>query len=533
MPLNLADLFDSVVDALPDRCCVVCGDERRTYTQLEQRSNQLAHGLAAAGVRAGDHVGIHMRNSVQFVEAMLACLKIRAVPVNINYRYTESELVYLYTDAALSCLIADSEFMPVIQTALPSCPGITTVVTLGQVSGEIQAPQARLDLEGMIAGQPTTRHFPPRSGDDRFIIYTGGTTGMPKGVVWRQEDFYMAALAGGNHSGPPITDASELAAAAAANPNPMTFLLPAPLMHGAAVYSLFSGFFSGITQVLMRGFDPDDALQLIQDEKVSCAIVVGDAMARPLTDAIEQRGASFDLSSLFMVSSGGALWSTSSKEQLLSLLPHLYLRDGFGASESGVDGTLETDADGVTRVRGNPAMTLVDDELRPIEPGSDELGYIARRGHVPLGYFNDEAKTAATFPVVDGVRMAVLGDLGRIEADGAIVLLGRGSGCINTGGEKVFPEEVESALKAHPAVMDAVVTGIPHERYGEQVSAVVQLRDDFARIDTDELVQHCRTSIAGYKVPRSITLVPHVVRSPAGKADYRWARSIASAETAL
>lgn len=533
MTLNLADLFEAVVDTLPDRDCLVCGDERRTYRQLDERSNQLAHALVTSGVRSGQHVGIHMRNSAQFVEAMLACLKIRAVPVNINYRYTESELTYLYTDAQLTALIADSEFLPVIEAVLTSCPLIETLVTFGPGAGTDTAAVRHLDFEALLADQPATQQFPPRSGDDRFVVYTGGTTGMPKGVVWRQEDFFMAALAGGNHDGPPFTDSAELAAAAVANPHPMSTLLPAPLMHGAAVYSLFSGFFTGAKQVLMRAFDPDRALQLIQEEKVSCVIVVGDAMARPLTDAIARHGSSFDLSSLVLVSSGGALWSKSSKDQLLALLPGLYLRDGFGASESGVDGTLDTDESGVSRVRGNPNMTLVDADLRSIEPGSDELGYIARSGHVPLGYFNDEAKTAATFPVVDGVRMAVLGDMGRIEADGAIVLLGRGSGCINTGGEKVFPEEVEAVLKSHPAVMDAVVTGIPHERYGEQVSAVVQLRDDVTDIDTDHLAQHCRTSIAGYKVPRSITLVPHVVRSPAGKADYRWARSIATAEPAV
>lgn len=529
MTLNLADLFEAIADELPDRCCLVCGDERRTFTQLDRRSTQLAHALAATGVRPGRHVGIHMRNSPQFVEAMLACLKLRAVPVNINYRYTEAELTYLYTDAQLTALIADSEFLPVIATALPACPAIDTLVTLGSGPGADLGAVKHLDFETLLAEQPSTRDFPTRSGDDRFIIYTGGTTGMPKGVVWRQEDFFMAALAGGNHDGPPFTDAVSLAAAAAANPHPMTTLLPAPLMHGAAVYSLFSGFFTGSKQVLMRAFDPDQALQLIQDEKVSCVIVVGDAMARPLTDAIASHGTSFDLSSLVLVSSGGALWSASSKNKLLELLPGLYLRDGFGASESGVDGTLDTDADGITRVRGNPNMTLVDADLRVIEPGSDELGYLARRGHVPLGYFNDEAKTATTFPVIDGVRMSILGDMGRIEADGAIVLLGRGSGCINTGGEKVFPEEVEAALKSHPDVMDAVVTGIPHERYGEQVTAIVQLRDDMADYDTDRLAEHCRHSIAGYKVPRAITLVPHIVRSPAGKADYRWAKSIATA----
>lgn len=529
MTLNLADLFEAVVDVLPDRCCLVCGDERRTFGQLDRRSTQLAHALAASGVGPGQHVGIHMRNSAQFVEAMLACLKLRAVPVNINYRYTEAELTYLYTDAQLTTLIADSEFVPVIATALPSCPGIDTVVTLGSATTPDLGAVKHLDFEAALSDQPTLRSFPARSGDDRFIIYTGGTTGMPKGVVWRQEDFFMAALAGGNHDGPPFTDAADLAAAAVANPHPMTTLLPAPLMHGTAVYSLFSGFFTGSKQVLMRAFDPHEALQLIQDERVSCVIVVGDAMARPLTDAIARHGSEFDLSSLMLVSSGGALWSKSSKDRLLELLPGLYLRDGFGASESGVDGTLDTDENGVSRVRGNPNMTLVDADLRAIEPGSDKLGYIARSGHVPLGYFNDEAKTAATFPVVDGVRMAVLGDMGRIEADGAIVLLGRGSGCINTGGEKVFPEEVEAALKSHPDVMDAVVTGIPHERYGEQVTAVVQLREEIADYDTDQLVEHCRHSIAGYKVPRAITLVPHIVRSPAGKADYRWAKSIATA----
>ncbi|MFE5117467.1 acyl-CoA synthetase [Dietzia sp. NPDC055340] len=528
MTLNLADLFEAVVDAVSERSCIVCGDERRTYLQLEHRANQLAHALEASGVEAGEHVGIHMRNSVQFVESILACLKIRAVPVNINYRYTEAELIYLYTDAQLTTVIADSEYLPVIQAALTSCPSITTLFCLGSIDAQGSGAAKLFDFELALAAQSTTRDFASRSADDRFIIYTGGTTGMPKGVVWRQEDFFMAALAGGNHNGPPFTDSGELAASAASNTQPMVTLLPAPLMHGAAVYSLFSGFFAGWKQVLMPAFDPHEALRLVQDEHVSCLIIVGDAMARPLADEIERHGGSFDLSALVMVSSGGALWSRSSKAQLLEQLPNLYLRDGFGASESGVDGTLETDENGITRVRGNPNMTLVNAELQPIPPGSDELGFIARSGHVPLGYFNDPIKTAKTFPIVDGVRMSVLGDMGRIESDGAIVLLGRGSGCINTGGEKVFPEEVEAALKSYPTVMDAVVTGIPHERYGEQVAAVIQLRDGARDFDEDHLVEHCRALIAGYKIPRSITLVSHVVRSPAGKADYRWARQVAT-----
>jgi acyl-CoA synthetase (AMP-forming)/AMP-acid ligase II len=526
MSLNLADLFEAVVDEIPDRPALVCGDERRSFRELDRRANQLAHALTEWGISPGDHVGIHMRNSVQFVEAMLACLKVRAVPVNINYRYTESELTYLYNNSQVVAVLADSEFLPVIEATLPACPRVATVVKFGPAAASQRAAVAYIDFEEAIAGKPVARGFAPRSDDDRFIIYTGGTTGMPKGVVWRQEDFFMAALAGGNHNGPPFTDSRELAAAAASNPHPMTLILPAPLMHGAAVYSVFSGFFGGATQVLMRAFDPVEALRLIQDEQASCITVVGDAMARPLADAIARLGSSYDLSSLLMVSSGGALWSRSSKDQLLELMPNLLLRDGFGASESGVDGTLETDADGNMRVVGNPNMSVVDEKLRPIEPGSGDLGYIARSGHVPLGYFNDPDKTAETFPVVDGVRMSILGDMGRIDADGSIVLLGRGSVCINTGGEKVFPEEVEAAVKSHPAVMDAVVAGRPHERYGEQVSAVVQLRDGVTDIDADEIAEHCRSTIAGYKVPRSIVVVPTIVRSPAGKADYRWARTI-------
>ncbi|KJF22669.1 acyl-CoA synthetase [Rhodococcus sp. AD45-ID] len=525
MSLNLADLFEAVVDKLPDRTALVCGDERRTFSQLDQRANLLAHHLAQRGVQVGEHVGIHMRNSTQFVEALLACLKIRAVPVNINYRYTEDELTYLYNNSQIVSLIVDGEFVPIIAGALPACPGIKDVLVFGSVDDPTSISLPLNDFDDAMRTQSADRDFGPRSDDDRFVIYTGGTTGMPKGVVWRHVDFFMAALAGGNHGGAAFTNTADLADAVAANSHPMAFLLPAPLMHGAAVYSVFSGFFSGAKQVLMRSFEPVEALRLIQDEQLSCVTVVGDAMARPFTDAIARHGSDYDLTSLTLVSSGGALWSRSSKNQLLELMPNLFLRDGFGASESGVDGTLEIDADGNMRVVGNPNMLVVDEELRPIEPGSDMLGYIARVGHVPLGYFNEPEKTAETFPVVDGVRMSILGDMGRVEPDGSIVLLGRGSVCINTGGEKVFPEEVEAAIKSHHAVMDAVVAGTPNALFGEQVSAVVQLREDFEDIDTDEIAEHCRASIAGYKIPRSIVVVPAIVRSPAGKADYRWARA--------
>ncbi|ORL97717.1 acyl-CoA synthetase [Prescottella equi] len=525
MPLNLADLFESVADAVPDRLAVVCGSARLTYAELDRRANRLAHHLREAGVESGQHVGLHMRNRIEYVDALLACFKIRAVPVNVNYRYTATELEYLYVDAALTTIVTESEFVDVVAEAAASSPLLRRVGVYDAGTLPKFTDFALYDISAATSQAPANRRFPTRSDDDQLIIYTGGTTGMPKGVVWRHEDFYMAALAGGNRDGSPYRSPLELAEAAAANATPITVLIPAPLMHGAALYSLLSGLFAGNKEVLMRNYDPVEALSAIENERVQCMMIVGDAIARPLADAITQHGAEFDLSSLSVVGSGGALWSPSSKRDLHNLLPSVALRDSFGTSESGADGSLEFGQDGSVRIRNNPNMLVVDDELQPLRAGAPEAGYLARTGHVPLGYLGDEEKTARTFPVVNGVRMAVLGDMGRVDADGSIVLLGRGSMCINTGGEKVFPEEVEATLKSHPSVMDALVVGAAHERFGEQVTAVVELRDNAEAVPADDLIEHCRAGLAGYKIPRSIVFVPRVRRSPAGKADYRWAKA--------
>ncbi len=366
------------------------------------------------------------------------------------------------------------------------------------------------------------------------MIYTGGTTGKPKGVVWRHEDFFYAALSGANLAGPPRTSAREVVEAAVANADAPTLVLIPPLMHGAATYSLLTALLSGARRVLMRRFDPVETLRLVESERASGVTVVGDGIARPLAEAIAAHPG-IDLSSLKMIGSGGALFSTGVKDQLRSLVPGLRIVDGFGASETGNDGVVEFAADGTKRIRSNPHMLLVDEQLRPVPAGQE--GFLARGGHVPLGYHGDPEKTAATFPVVDGVRMAVLGDRGRREADGTIVLLGRGSTCINSGGEKIYPEEVEQALKTHPAVYDALVVGVPDERFGERVAAVVALRDGHAgggqggdghpgdAAVLDAIAAHCRARIAGYKIPRTIVAAPAVARSASGKADYRWARA--------
>ncbi len=440
MSLNLADLFEAIADAVPDRTALICGDGRLTYRELDAGANRLAHHLTSAGIVAGDHIGLYMRNSTEFVEALLAILKIRAVPININYRYVDAELAYLFANAELAAVVADGG---------SSRPGPLRCCRVRRRSGTSSpwGPAADVDWDTVttadfhkaVAAQSGERDFAPRSGDDRFIIYTGGTTGMPKGVMWRAEDFFHAALSGGNPMGDPHSDIASVAAQAANMPA-MTWMLTAPLIHGAAMYSMFSAFCLGTSQVVVPSFEAKKVLALIERERVMTMTIVGDAMARPLADAIAEHGAEYDLSSLFVVGSGGALFSKNVREQLVSLLPNVMVRDGFGSSESGIDGDLSIGEDGRMRIAAKPTVKVVDERMRPIEPGSGEIGYIARAGHVPLGYWGDPEKTAATFPpVIDGVRMSILGDMASVDEDGTIVLLGRGSMCINTGGGEGVP----------------------------------------------------------------------------------------------
>lgn len=520
MTLNIATLFEAVADAVPDRVVLTCEDEQRTYAQLEVRANRLAHHLQSAGVRPGDHVAVHMRNRIEYVECVLACLKARAVPINVNYRYVEAELVHVYDNSQSVALIVEGEYLAAARQALASCPTVGHVLVVDADEAAIAAgPADTAAYEPALAAQSPARDFGPRSADDKFIIYTGGTTGYPKGVVWRHEDFYFAALSGANTSGPPRLTLDEVVAAAVANSSSPVFLLIPPLMHGAAVYSLLTAFLAGSRRVIMREFDAVEALRVIEAERVTGITVVGDGIARPLAEAMG-RHPEIDLSSLKMVGSGGALFSTGVKDQLRERVPGLVIKDAFGASETGNDGIVEFAADGAKRIRSNPNMTLVDDDFRPVGPGVE--GFLARSGHVPLEYWGDPVKSAATFPVLDGVRMAVLGDRGILEDDGTIVLLGRGSNCINSGGEKIYPEEVEQALKTHPAVYDALVVGIPDERFGQKVAAAVALRDGHAATP-EQVSDHCRQHVAGYKIPRLVVFADEVKRSPSGKADYPWA----------
>ncbi|GGK64145.1 fatty-acyl-CoA synthase [Sphaerisporangium melleum] len=525
MEFNHADLFEGLADAIGDRVAVVCGDSRLTYAELEAQANRLAHHLIERGVGAGDHVGIQMYNGVEYVAGLLATLKIRAVPVNVNYRYVAAELLYLYTDADIVALLYDTEFDDRVAATVPRCPKLTTLISVG---GASRVPGA-VPYEQALAGRPDGRDgFPARSGEDVYIIYTGGTTGMPKGVMWRTRDLFMA-FGGGNPYGEPHTRPAQVIETAV-NATPIVMLPAAPLMHGAAQMATFIAFWMGATVVYTRRFDAADVLRAIERERVLSVNITGDAMARPLAEEIAADG--YDLSSLLVLSSTGAILTGTVRARLEELLPGVVIMDSFGSTESGYTASAVAGSSPESGLKYKPNATatlaVLNEALRPVEPGSGEMGTVAKAGDIAFGYYNDPDKTARTF-VTDaaGTRWLLTGDLARVEEDGTILVFGRGSQCINSGGEKVFPEEVEAVLKGHPAVFDAVVTGVPDERWGSRVAAVVEPRAG-AGPTVAELDAHCRERLSGYKVPRSYAFVDRMVRTPAGKADYRWARQVAT-----
>ncbi|MFZ2240230.1 MAG: acyl-CoA synthetase [Gordonia amarae] len=540
MQFNLADVFETVVDAVPERIALSYEGRQVSYAELDGEANQVAHLLKANGIGAGDNVSLFLKNSVEHVTSLLGLIKIRAVPVNINYRYTNAELHYIFDNSDSAGIIVElPEHQASVAELLPTLPQVRSVFVIGEVTDELRDAVAALPDGRQVAiaafsdaeSLPKERDFEPRTGDELYLLYTGGTTGYPKGVMWRHDDFFRKPLSGGNPYGDDRKNLDEIASAVKDFPS-MSFMLAAPLMHGAASYSLFTFFTLGGRLVIMREFNPEKMVTCIADEQVQLVLIVGDAMGMPLVEEMERRAGDVDLSSLFSITSGGAIWSQHVRDRMLAVKPGLLLRDNFGASESGNDGEIMMDDAGNLKVPPTDRMMVVDESLNPIEPGSGELGYIARIGNVPLGYYKDPEKSAKTFPTLpDGRRVSILGDMGTVEADGTIVFLGRGSQCINTGGEKVFAEEVEAVLHAHPAVADALVVPVPDAKYGQRVAAVAKIADGVPEPTEEELQDHVRASLAGYKVPRIIVFVDEVRRTPAGKADYRWAKQTAEAQS--
>jgi len=518
---HIADLFEITAAAVPERTALVSGNHRRSYAELDARSTQLAAGLAKHGVRRGDHVGLFLMNCPEYMEAFLAALKLGAVPFNVNYRYREEELLYLFDNADAVAVVHGAAYTPVVEALARQLPALTLCVAVGSGadSGTSLEYEALLDDDVRIDSE--------RSEDDYLLLYTGGTTGMPKGVMWPHKAFFYACLNGGGHFHPsgPINTADEIAERARGGYR-LSMLTVAPLMHGAAIWSALSCLLGGLTLVLDPSpFDPETLWTLVEREGVNIIQVVGDAMAVPLRDALLAHPARWNLDSVVSFGSGGAVFSGHVKDDIRKLLPNAQIVDGLGSSESGIVGTAEPSDEGMMRIPAHDdQQVIVDDRIG----GVGELGLVGRAGPIPRGYYKDPEKTADAFRTVAGKRWSVTGDNGRLDADGRITVFGRGSTCINTGGEKVYPEEVEGVLRAHPAVGDAVVTSRPDERWGQRVVAILAPDTRGVRPDFDALKRFASAHLANYKVPREILWVEEVPRSPAGKQDYRWARDYAA-----
>ena len=534
----------AVAATIGDRELIIQGERRHTYAEILERSNRLAgylhsRGLGChterstlAGHEVGqDLLGLYAYNGNEFVEALLGSFAARVAPFNVNFRYVKSELQYLLADSGATALIYHAAFAPRLAEILPDLPQLRVLIQIADDSGNALLDGA-VDYESIIeSSSPTSRvaHSP----DDLYVLYTGGTTGTPKGVLWRQHDIFMTSFGGRNiMTGETVGSTDEIVARVAAGPGTKVLILP-PLIHGAAQWSVMTAITTGQTLVfpaVVDHLDAVDVVRTIEREKVMTVTVVGDAMARPLVAAIEKGIA--DVSSLAVVANGGALLTPYVKERLIEVLPNAMVVDGVGSSETGgqmshlsVAGAVSTG----TFNAGPDTFVAAEDLGSILAPGHEGMGWLAQRGYVPLGYKGDAAKTASTFPVIDGVRYAVPGDRARHRADGVIELLGRDSVTINSGGEKIFVEEVETAIASHPAVADVVVTGRPSERWGQEVVAVVALADD-ACVDAGELTAHAGKSLARYKLPKAVIFRPVIERSPSGKADYRWAREQAVSE---
>ena len=528
MALNIADLAEHAIDAVPDRVALICGDDEITYAGLEEKANRLAHYLIDHGVKKDDKVGLYCRNRIEIVIAMLGIVKAGAILVNVNYRYVEGELRYLFDNSDMVALVHERQYSERVANVLPDTPNVKTVLVIDDgstVPAQTYENYGGVEFYEAVAEGSPERDFGTRSADDIYLLYTGGTTGFPKGVMWRHEDIYRVLLGGTDFAtGEFVADEYDHAKQAAAAPPMIRFPVP-PMIHGATQSATWMALFTGGTVVLSPEFDAEGVWSAIEQHKVNLLFFTGDAMARPLLDALES--SERDLSSLFLLSSTAALFSPSLKEKFLELLPNRVITDSIGSSETGFGGTSVVakgqSGGGGPRVTIDKKTVVLDDDGNEVVPGSGVRGILAKRGNIPVGYYKDEKKTAETFRTINGVRYAIPGDYAQVESDGTVTMLGRGSVSINSGGEKIYPEEVEGALKGHPDVFDALVVGVPDPRYGQHVAAVVAPRKG-THPTLAELDAFVRRDIAGYKVPRSLWIVDEVKRSPAGKPDYKWAK---------
>ena len=540
MEFNAADIFEGVVDRVPDREAIVHGSTRLTYKELDARSNKAANALKKLGIKKGSHVGIYAFNCVEWLEIMLGAYKLCAIPININYRYVEEELKYLIENADMEAIFYHKQFSKKLQNIKGQLPLLKSFICINDHSDNENVIEESFDFESLIINEDESRLKVRRSGDDQYILYTGGTTGMPKGVVWRMEDVLMT-LGGGIDAvtGEKYKTPEEFADKCFQDQT--IALALAPFMHGGAQWQSFNAFFSGWKLIIndQISFDADYIWEVVAKEKVMNLTIMGDAMGRPLCDALPkaiEKG--LDLSSLFVLSSTASVFSATIKDTILEFLPNLFLIDAVGSSETGATGVNIHTKDGKLKDSGGgPKFTkpdfseILNLDTKEIIPPSDTqtIGYLARKGHVPLAYYKDEEKSKKTFIEVNGERYSIPGDMAKYEADGQMTLLGRGSVSINSGGEKIFPEEVEMALKAHPNIFDCLVVGVKDDRWGQKVVAVIQRREDI-EMSLEEIKEVASKYIASYKMPKAIVFSELIERAPSGKPNYQWAQEYANSE---
>lgn len=532
---NFGDILDAVGDVVPgDRPALVAGDKTTTWAEFKRRTNNLAANLLAGGAEPGDKIAFYMRNRPEYCESIAAGFKARLTHVNVNFRYVDEELVYLLDNADATACIYAAEFAPHVAHIRDKLPKVVQWI---EVADGSEGNADAISYEALAEEGTGTPLDIQRSPDDMLFLYTGGTTGMPKGVMWRHHDLWSVMGAGGNPRAgiPPCESMQEHTARIQAQPGPVNMPLP-PLMHGTGLLGAIAAMMGGGTCVTLpsKHYDPEEALAAIEKNRVTAMTIVGDAFARPLVEALDANPGRYDISSLFAITSSGVMWTREVKAGLLRHNENLMLVDGFSSSEAiGLGSSIMTKDEtiDVAKFTLGPTCKVFTEDEREVTPGSNETGMVAVSGFLPMGYYKDQEKTDKTFKTIGGVRYSIPGDWVKVEADGSLTLLGRGSNCINTAGEKVYPEEVEEALKHHPDVDDCLVVGVKDEKWGQSITAVVQLVPG-AALDEAALKEFVREHLAGYKIPKRILVKDNLERAPNGKANYKLIRDFAEEKLA-
>ena len=529
---NFAEIFEAIAAAAPDRPCQIQGDRTVTWRDFDRRANALAADLLAVGLGHQSKLACYLYNSPEYMEAMIGAFKVSVAPVNTNYRYGPEEITYLFDNADAEAVVFHACFSDLLDGIRAALPKVKRWYVVADDTGD--GPAWAVPYESVVAAGADLVAAPwPRSGDDLLLLYTGGTTGMPKGVMWRQDDLFNVLGAGGNAvlGVPPASSVAEVAARVEASASGPMMVVACPLMHGTGQFSALNALAAGgaVVSLVNRKFDVAELFDTVQRNRATVIIIVGQAFAGPMLDHLEERPGRYDLSSLALITSSGVMWSQDNKAGLLKHIPQVILFDSYGSSEAvGLGGSVSSAgaAQETAKFALGPTCAVFDEEGRRVQPGSGDQGVVAVGGFIPLGYYKDEAKTAQTFRTYEGRRWSVPGDYAEVNADGSLRLLGRGSQCINTGGEKVFPEEVEEALKTHPDVRDAVAVGLPDARFGETICAVVEAEEG-ATLDLVSLSDHVKLHLAHYKAPRSVVVVETIGRAANGKVDYKRLKAIA------